>query len=68
LEKAGADLAKGSAVSSNTQGLISKVPIPVVSFEIWRWMFPKLGGRHWRQQALENGVNKEELYAKPYAR
>lgn len=67
LDKAGADLAKGSAVSLNVQSLISKTPIPIVPFGIWRWIFTKLGGQGWKQQAIENGVKKEEMYAKPYA-
>ncbi|MDL1982422.1 MAG: NAD(P)H-dependent oxidoreductase [Deltaproteobacteria bacterium] len=67
LDKAGADLDKGSAVSLNVQSLISKTPIPIVPFGIWRWIFTKLGGKGWKRQALENGVKKEEMYAKPYA-
>jgi hypothetical protein len=67
LDKAGADLVQGRVVSPVTQSLISKTPIPIVSFGIWRWMFMKLGGKLWRQQALENGINKEEMYVKPYA-
>ena len=67
LDKAGADLAKGSAVSHNAQSLISKTPIPVVPFGVWRWMCTKIGGQGWKRQARENGVRKEEMYAKPYA-
>jgi hypothetical protein len=67
LDLAGADLAAGRAVSPHAQSLISKTPIPMLSFGIWRWMFPKLGGRFWKQQALEHGVKKEELTATPYA-
>jgi len=67
LDKAGADLAKGRAVSLNVQSLISKTPIPVVPFGIWRWMFTKLGGQGWKRQAFENGIRKEEMYEKPYA-
>ena len=67
LDKAGADLAKGSAVSLNVQSLISKIPIPIVPFGIWRWMFTKLGRQRWKQQALENGVRKVKMYTKPYA-
>ena len=67
LDKAGADLAKGNAVSLNVQNLISKTPIPILSFGIWRWMFLKLGQQRWKQQAIENGVKKEEMFTKPYA-
>ncbi len=67
LDMAGADLAKGGAVSINAQSLISKTPIPLVPFGIWRWIYNKLGCKIWKQQALENGVREDKMYAKPYA-
>ena len=67
LDIAGEQLSKGKAVGPSVQNLISESPIPMVPFGIWRWMFTNLGGRWWKQQALENNVLKEELYAKPYA-
>jgi NADPH-dependent FMN reductase len=66
LDIAGADLAKGRAVSPDAQNLISKTPIPIMPFGIWRWIFNKLGGQGWKQQAIENKVEKENMYAKPY--
>jgi len=67
LDIAGNDLVKGSIVSMKAQDLISKVPIPILPFSIWRWLFPKFGAQFWNQKALENNVRKEEMYAKPYA-
>jgi len=66
LDQAGQELAKGNAVYSDTQSLISKSPIPIVTFGMWSWMFTKLGGKWWIQQAIDNGVTKEEMFAKPY--
>lgn len=67
LDRAGKDLARGKAVSPDTQNRISKSPIPLVSFGIWRWLFAKLGDKWWIQQAKENGIKKEAMYATPYA-
>jgi hypothetical protein len=67
LDVAGATLAKGNTVPFETQRLISKTPIPLASFGIWRWMFKKIGKNFWIQKASENGVSKDRLYAKPYA-
>jgi multimeric flavodoxin WrbA len=66
LEKAGADLAKGNIISPNIQSQISKNPIPVVPYWVWGWMFKKFGGQMWERRALQNKVEKEEMYAKPY--
>jgi len=66
LDKAGEALAKESVIPLNTQNLISKPPIPLMPFGIWRWMFLKLGRQSWKQQAVENGVSEEKMYAKPY--
>ena len=66
LDMAGTALAKGVTVPFETQRLISKSPIPLVSFGIWRWMFKKFGKNFWIQKANEKGVSKDRLYAKPY--
>ena len=66
LDQAGQELAKGNTVYYDTQSLISKTPIPIIPFGMWNWIFTKLGGRWWIQQAVENGVTKEEMFAKPY--
>ncbi|MCK4663188.1 MAG: flavodoxin family protein [Bacteroidales bacterium] len=65
LDKAGEALVKESAIPSNIQNLISKPPIPLISFRIWRWIM--FAGQSWKQQALKNGVSEEKIYAKPYA-
>lgn len=68
LDKAGEALVKGIPIPSKIQKLISKPPIPLMTFGVWRWLFLNLfSSRSWEQKALENGVKKEELFAKPYA-
>jgi multimeric flavodoxin WrbA len=65
--KAGEGLARGSGFSSDAQRLISKVPIPVVSSSVWRWMFQRLAGFFWKRMARENGVETKDMYVKLYA-
>ena len=67
LDKASEALDKGISISTNIQRLISRPPIPFMNFGIWRWLFLKLFSRlSWKQQAQENGVNEEQMYAKVY--
>ena len=67
LDIAGAILAKNGDVPTDAQRLISKTPIPLVPFSFWRWMFTKIGGKWWIKQSTENGIRKEDMYAKPYS-
>jgi len=65
--KAGEDLARGSGLSSDAQRLISKVPIPVVSSGVWRWMFQRFAALFWKRMARENGIETKDMYVKLYA-
>ena len=67
LDMASDKLSKGKTVGASIQTMISKSPIPIVPFGLWCWLFTKIGGNWWKQQALEHKVKEEELYAKPYA-
>ncbi|MCK4560789.1 MAG: hypothetical protein KAV45_13470, partial [Calditrichia bacterium] len=66
LDKTGEALVKDIPIPSNIQNLISKPPIPLMTFGIWRWMFLKISRQSWKQQAVENGVSEEKMYAIPY--
>ncbi|MFH0733527.1 MAG: NAD(P)H-dependent oxidoreductase [bacterium] len=66
LDIAAKDLAECRTVSKIVQDKIIKIPIPGVSFSVWRWIFKKVGSHGWIEQAKKNGVNKAQLYAKPY--
>ncbi len=67
LDRVGEDLAEGRVVLSQAQRLISKVPIPVVSSGIWRWLFPRFAALFWKAKARKNNVNAKDMYVKLYA-
>lgn len=68
LDKTGEALVKGIPIPPNIQNLISKPPIPLMTFGIWRWLFLNLFSRQsWKKKAVENSISKEKMYAKPYA-
>ncbi len=67
LNEIAKDLAEGRVVSESAQEIMTKIPIPGLSFGLWQWMYKKFGTHGWMQQSKENGVKKEQLYAKPYA-
>ncbi|MCK4406913.1 MAG: hypothetical protein KAV44_04505, partial [Bacteroidales bacterium] len=67
LDKTGEALVKGIPIPSDIQKMISKPPIPLMTFGIWRWMFLKVSRQSWKRQAIENGISEEKMYAKPYA-
>ena len=68
LDKTGEALVKGIPIPLNIQNLISKPPIPLMTFRIWRWLFLNVFSRQsWKKKAVENGVSEEKMHAKPYA-
>lgn len=67
LDMASAALAEWKTVSFEATRLIAKTPIPFMPFSIWRWIFVKMAGQNWQQQAATNQVSKEEILARPYA-
>lgn len=67
LDMASAALAEWKTVSFEATRLIAKTPIPFMPFSIWRWIFVKMAGQNWQQQAATNLVSKEEILARPYA-
>jgi len=67
LDMAGAALAEGQPVPADAARLIAKCPIPLLHSSVWRWLFVKMGNRHWRVRAGGFGVSKEGLLAQPLA-
>jgi multimeric flavodoxin WrbA len=67
LDMAGAALAEGQSVPGEAARMIAKSPIPLLHFSVWRWLFVKMGNRHWRTRAAGFGVSKEGLLAQPFA-
>ncbi|MFM7886653.1 MAG: hypothetical protein ACKPCM_08185 [Pseudanabaena sp.] len=45
---------------------MSKTPIPLIPFSVWRWIFIQLAHRYWDQQAANSQVSKDDVYAQPY--
>jgi hypothetical protein len=67
LDMAGAALAEGRSVPSEAARLIAKSPVPLLHPSVWRWLFVKMGNRHWRRRAAGFGVSKKGLLAQPFA-
>jgi len=67
LDLTAAALAEGHPVPGEAVTLIARNPMPLVPFTVWRSIFVKAGGRGMERLAAENGVNKDELLARPYA-
>ncbi|KPA17686.1 nadph-dependent fmn reductase [Candidatus Magnetomorum sp. HK-1] len=66
LNIAGDAIAKTDPVPQSVQKLISKSPIPILPFSIWRWIFIKMGNLWWQKQSNENGVSKQDMLKRPY--
>ncbi|NEQ48118.1 MAG: hypothetical protein F6K00_33120 [Leptolyngbya sp. SIOISBB] len=67
LDIASATLAKGQTIPTEVNQLLAKTPIPLVPFGLWRWLFIRLAHQYWRQEAADNQVSEEALFAQPYA-
>jgi len=59
-------LAEGHPVPEKAAQLIAKNPIPLISFDLWRWVFIKLGKKIWEKEAMKNGLLKKTMFDKPY--
>jgi len=67
LDMTALSLAEGRPVPSQAMTMIARNPIPLAPLAVWRLMYTKLGGKGFERRAAENGVNKEQLLARPYA-
>jgi hypothetical protein len=67
LEMTAAALAEGLPVPPEAVRMISKNPIPLVPFALWRWMYARVAGKGFEREAAKNGVSKDRLLAHPYA-
>lgn len=59
-------LAMGNSVPEKAVRLISKKPLPLVSFDFWRWIYIKLSCRIWKKEAAKNGLKINEIFEDPY--
>jgi multimeric flavodoxin WrbA len=67
LEMTAAALAEGRPVPAEAVRLISKTPIPLMPFALWRWMYVRFGGKGFEKVAAKNGVSRDKMLAQPYA-
>ncbi len=67
LEMAAGALAGGLPVPAEAVRMISKPPIPLMPFTLWRWLYVRLGGKSFEKVAAKKGVSKEKPLAQPYA-
>ncbi|NJL48742.1 MAG: hypothetical protein HC929_16245 [Leptolyngbyaceae cyanobacterium SM2_5_2] len=67
LDLAGAALAAKQTIPAEAQRLMAKVPIPLMPLSLWRRLFIKMAGWHWRQAAASNQADPDQLKAQPYA-
>lgn len=67
LNLASEALASGQNVPPKAAKLMTKTPIPLIPFKLWRWLFIKMANYHWRPLAAKNQVDRDKLFARPYA-
>jgi len=66
LEMTAAALAEGLPVPAEAMKMIAKNPIPLIPFALWRWLYVRIGGKGFEQEAAKNGVSKDKLLAQPF--
>jgi multimeric flavodoxin WrbA len=64
LEMAATTLAAGLPVPAEAMKMITRHHIPL---GLWNRLYMYMGGRGFQKQAAQNGINKEQLLAQPYA-
>jgi multimeric flavodoxin WrbA len=67
LDSAAIALADGQAVPAEAIKLITKNPVPLVPFALWRWIYMLMAGKGFEKEAAKHGVSKDQLLAQPYA-
>lgn len=67
LDLTAAALAEGRPVPQQAVTMMDQSPIPFIPFAIWCWFYGRVGGQRMQRQAIENGVSKNELLARPHA-
>jgi hypothetical protein len=60
-------LAEGRPVPAQAVRLMAKNPVPFMPFALWRWIYIRLGGKGFEQEAARNGVGRDRLLDQPYA-
>ncbi len=66
LDLTAAALAQGRPVPEEAVKMMTKNPIPFLPLALWHWLYLRIGGRGFEQEAARNGVSKHGLRARPY--
>ncbi|HUN61449.1 MAG TPA: NAD(P)H-dependent oxidoreductase [Candidatus Sulfotelmatobacter sp.] len=64
LERTADSLAQGFPVPAEAMSLVAKTPVPAA---VWKRFYVWMGSRSMKQQAAKNGINQDQLLARPYA-
>jgi hypothetical protein len=65
LDLTAAALAEEQPVPQEAVTMMTRSPIPFIPFATWCWLYGRVGGQRMQRQAIENGVSKNELLARP---
>ncbi|WPD24587.1 MAG: flavodoxin family protein [Candidatus Electrothrix scaldis] len=61
-----AALADGYPVPVKAAQLIARKPIPLISINLWHWMYINVGKKIWENEAVKNGISKQAMFGMPY--
>jgi hypothetical protein len=67
LDLTAAALAEGRPVPAEAAKMMTKSPIPLVPFALWRWMYLRSGSKGFERAAANNGICRDRLLDQPYA-
>jgi hypothetical protein len=67
LDLTAAALAEGLPAPPEALALMAKNPVPILPAALWRWIYMRMGGRGFAQEAARHGISKDRLLDQPYA-
>jgi len=67
LDLTAAALSEGLPVPDQAVKLMTKNPIPLVPFALWRWIYTWFASKGFEREAARNGIAKDRLLDQPYA-
>src|ERR1017187_6167038 len=65
LDLTAAALAEGRPVPQEAVTMMTRNPVPFIPFATWCWLYGMVGGQRMQRQAIENGLKKNQLLARP---
>jgi multimeric flavodoxin WrbA len=67
LDLTASALSEGQPIPQEAVAATMRSPIPFIPFTAWCWLYGRVGGKGMQRQAIENGVSKYDLLARPLA-